>query len=142
MRNHFHLLVRIKGIDDPKRSSDRDYVSQKFGNFLNAYAKAINKAYNRTGSLFEHPFGRIVVDSDAYFTCLVAYIHRNSQKHGFVTDFREWPFSSYHACLAKNPTRVRRTEILDWFGGLDGFIEFHRQTETDAKIKKLIEVDW
>ena len=27
---------------------------------------------------------------------LVLYIHQNPQKHEFVKDFREWPYSSYH----------------------------------------------
>jgi hypothetical protein len=31
---------------------------QAFGNLGNAYTKATNKAYGRTGSLFENPFGR------------------------------------------------------------------------------------
>ena len=35
-----------------------DYASRKFSDFFNAYAKAINNAYGRTGSLFQHPFGR------------------------------------------------------------------------------------
>ena len=40
--------------------------SQQFGNLFNAYAKAINKAYDRTGSLFENPFGRVPVTTESY----------------------------------------------------------------------------
>jgi len=43
-------------------------ISQHFSNFFNAYTKSINKAYGRTGSLFEERFGRIEVTTDAYFT--------------------------------------------------------------------------
>ena len=57
LRNHFHLLVRIKDDDGANRAS------QCFGNLFNAYAKAINKAYGRTGALFQRPFGRIEVAS-------------------------------------------------------------------------------
>jgi hypothetical protein len=32
---------------------------------------AFNKCHGRTGSLFEHPFHRIVVDNDMYFTRLI-----------------------------------------------------------------------
>ena len=89
--------------------------SQQFGNLFNAYAKAINKAYRRTGSLFENPFGRIPVTSDAYFGRLVAYIHQNPQKHRFVDDFRAWPYSSYQAFLSQQATHLKRDEVLAWF---------------------------
>jgi putative transposase len=40
------------------------------------------------------------VASDAYFVWLIAYIHRNPQKHGLVGDFGDWPYSSYHTFLS------------------------------------------
>jgi hypothetical protein len=76
--------------------------SQHFSNLFNAYAKAINKAYQRTGSLFEKRFGRIEVTSDAYFCSLVFYIHFNPQKHQFVNDFRQWSCSSYNTLCTTN----------------------------------------
>lgn len=92
MKNHFHFLVRIK--TESELQTSQVYPSKNFSNLFNAYAKAINKAYGRTGSLFEERFGRIEVTSDAYFAGLIFYIHFNPQKHGFVKDFREWPWSS------------------------------------------------
>ena len=98
--NHFHLLVRIKTeveqgqepqedqtrrvfetlrVSDPAEVSEHRVLqpSQQFSNLFNAYTKAINKRYQRSGSLFEHPFERIRVHSDAYFQQLVIYIHQN-----------------------------------------------------------------
>jgi REP element-mobilizing transposase RayT len=147
LKNHFHFLVRIKTEEEQKRDFEtlnetlkvsktfRVFrvlePSQQFSNFFNAYAKAFNKTYGRTGSLFEHPFGRIEVDSDAYFLQLIAYIHQNPQKHGFVGDFRDWPFSSYHTLLSTKQTRLQREEVLDWFGGPKEFEVYH-QTTVDA----------
>jgi putative transposase len=129
LRNHFHFLVRIKTEEEQARGTLDP--SQQFSNLFNSYAKAFNKTFNRTGSLFEHPFGRIEVDSDAYFLQLIAYIHQNPQKHDFVEDFRDWPFSSYHALLSTRRTRLQRDDVLDWFGGLEGFLAYH-QTTVDA----------
>jgi hypothetical protein len=81
--------------------------------------------YNRTGSLFEHPFHRIEVATDAYFVHLINYIHQNPQLHGFVDDFRAWPFSSYGTILSQRPTRVQRDSVLEWFGGRVGFLDCH-----------------
>jgi hypothetical protein len=79
------------------------YVSDQFSNFFNAYAKSINKAYGRTGSLFQHPFGRVPITTDRQFWNVIAYIHQNPEKHGFVKDFRDWKYSSYGIILTEKP---------------------------------------
>ena len=139
MRNHFHFLVRIKDLQDLQDltglgrtpgSPDLSGLkkpSQHFSNFFNAYTRAFNKTYDRTGTLFQRPFGRIAVTSDAYLTWLVVYIHHNPQKHGFVDDFRTWPYSSYHAHLSDKPTRLQRDDVLAWFHGTEGLVMSHRQ---------------
>lgn len=147
LKNHFHFLVRIKTEEEQRRDFGTQNKtlkvletfrvldpSQQFSNFFNAYAKAFNKTYSRTGSLFEHPFGRIEVDSDAYFLQLIAYIHQNPQKHGFVDDFRDWPFSSYHTLLSTRPTRLQQEEVLNWFGGPQEFKMYHQTTVDVSQI--------
>jgi REP element-mobilizing transposase RayT len=129
--NHFHFLLRIKNQDEIEPESIKS-PSQHFSNLFNAYAKAINKAYERTGSLFQRPFRRKEIVSKAYFTRLLVYIHRNPQKHGFVDDFRDWPFSSYHLLTSHNPTPLAREETLNWFGDLATFEELHL-TEPDLQ---------
>ncbi len=149
LRNHFHLLVRIKTSQASKTSQvsetcevfSRDVI-QRFSNFFNAYAKAFNKAYQRTGSLFQERFGRIEVADDRYFVALVRYIHFNPQKHGFVQDFREWPYSSYHAHLSAKPTRLKRDEVLSWFNGPSRFAEAHEQDVDEARIRPLVADDF
>ena len=75
--------------------------------------------------LFERPFERIEVDNDAYLLRVIAYIHQNPQKHGFVDDFRTWPYSSYKPLLSKKPGRLKQDEIFNFFGGKAQFEEFH-----------------
>jgi len=132
LKNHFHLLVRVKadpkGLERPLGSA-----SGVFSNFFNAYAKAINKAYGRTGSLFQHPFGRTPVLTQSYLMQAVRYIHFNPQKHGLVGDFRTWPYSSYRAHLSTQATRLCRDEVLEWFGGRQGFIIAHQEDLEDPK---------
>lgn len=110
--------------------------SQAFGNLCNAYAKAVNNRYGRTGSLLEHPFGRIPVTTDAYFYNLITYVHRNPQKHGIVDDFRDWPYSSYDAILHDKPTRLSKTAVLEWYGGLAQFQEAHEIAPDEAPLQR------
>jgi putative transposase len=164
LRNHFHLLVRIKSEEEillyetprvcPANAQNKSqdtgagnetggerkplgshYPSIQFSNFLNAYAKGINKAYGRTGSLFQHPFGRVPVGDDRQFWNVVAYIHQNPEKHKLTEDFSNWPYSSYGIHLSKSSTPLRRDMVLDWFGGHEKYRALHetRIAERDSR---------
>ena len=86
----------------------------------------MNKMYSRTGPLFESPFKRIVVEDEAYFSRLVTYIHQNPEKHGIIDDYRNYPYSSYHAYLeAEKATKLNKAEVLGWFGDYKGFTASH-----------------
>ena len=132
LRNHFHLLIRIKTFEASEISKALG-ATQGFSNCFNAYAKAVNNTYARTGSLFEHRFHRLEVSSERYCMRLVHYIHFNPQKHGFTADFRDYPYSSYRAFFSDGPTRLQRSQALDWFGGLAAFDGVH-QTLSDEKV--------
>lgn len=107
--------------------------STQFSNFFNAYAKAINKAYGRTGSLFQHPFGRVPVIDSAQFFRVVIYIHQNPQKHGFVKDFRKWKYSSYGVLLSEQPARLAGGQVMDWFGARANFEALHQSWDAGGK---------
>ena len=143
LKNHLHVLARIKDAElkDPK-GFQKPFGSIAFSNLFNAYAKAINKAYGRTGSLFQHPFGRIPVLTQSYLVQLVRYIHLNPQKHGLVSDFREWPYSSYHAYLSNQPTRLQRDDVLGWFDGAQGFVAAHQIPIDDRVLAPLTPEDF
>lgn len=118
------------------------YISDHFSNFFNAYAKTINKAYGRTGSLFQHPFGRVPITSDKQFWNVIAYIHQNPQKHKFVTDFREWKYSSYGIILSEKKTSVNRDKVMEWFGNRDEYLKLHEHWVTEAESKWFSEDDF
>ena len=141
LSNHFHDLVRIEDCQSSKDwQSYPSRVSLAFSNLFSTYTKAFNKAFQRTGSLFEKPFKRKLVEDDSYFTRLVVYIHRNPQKHGFIDDFRDWPYSSYKTILSDKPTHLQRLTVLDWFGGRTGF-EMSHITQVDEGIIESLVVD-
>jgi putative transposase len=148
LRNHFHLLVKIRSEDEIGETLKvlgkplgSDYPSKRFSDFFNAYAKAVNRAYDRTGSLFQHPFGRVLVTNDRQFWNVIAYIHRNPQKHRLVDDFREWRWSSYHTLLLDKPTRLQRETVLEWFGGKQAYVDSHARWISDAENKWLANDD-
>ena len=130
MKNHFHLLIKTKSEEEIRKSSlgakpslkseaeekpIHWLISNAFASLFKSYAQAINKAHQRTGGLFEEPFQRIAVNSDAYFSWLVYYIHFNPQKHGFIDDYRMFPHSSYSSISRKtNKTETGRSAGMVW----------------------------
>jgi putative transposase len=145
--DHLHLLVRLRTAEETPAISDNPKVpkdlhpSHLCSILFNAYTKAINKAYDRTGDLFRKPFGRIEVHSDVHLVHLVSYIHRDPEKHGLVEDYRDWPHSSYQAILSEAPTQVRRQEVLAWFEGRAHYRQFHQRPAIEALIADLVPGD-
>lgn len=129
LRNHFHLLIRIKAEDeiDTKtlKISETFRLSTQFSDFFNAVAKSINIEYQQTGSLFQHPFGRILITNQTQLTQAVIYIHQNPQKHQLVIDFRTWKYSSFVGMLSSALTHLKRDEVIEWFDSRDHFVRTH-----------------
>ncbi len=136
LRNHFHLMVRI---NDCQSSEDWQSSSRAFSNLFSTYTKAINKAYQRTGSLFEKPFKRKPITNERYYKALVAYIHQNPQMHDLINDFRDWPFSSYQAMISREPTQLAREVTLAWFDGSRGLVKSHETITSFKEVGDLID---
>jgi len=128
MKNHFHLLVQIippnlnpqgfENLEGLKTTEKR--INQQFSNLFNAYSKAINKRYHRTGSLFEHTFIRKKIDSVEYLKKVILYIHNNPVHHGFCEHPLEYPWSSYLTCISVKPTKLHRDAVIGWFDNEPG----------------------
>jgi len=140
MKNHYHFLVRIfeeteidfirskpskAHIDYPEKK--RYTPHQQFGNLFNAYAKAFNNLYQRTGSLFESPFERILIKDDNYLKGLVYYIHKNPVESGICQNMADYQWSSYQTILSDKPTKLMRDRVIEWFDSVGEFISYHNQ---------------
>ena len=130
LKNHFHLLIKTK------KDTESRKISESFSNLFNAYAKAINKAYNRTGSLFQDRFKRIIVTEKNYLINLILYIHLNPEQHSLVEDFRTYKYSSFVGYLGQEVSLLEKQEILSLFDNLENFEAVHeskRRTGLELK---------
>ena len=138
--NHFHFLIRIKAQEElvaffrniyPEKDPQcfqniADLLSNRFKNFLIAYAKAFNKMFNRRGSLFLDNINRKSIGHFEYYKRLIHYIHYNPVHHGFTDHPGDWPYSSWHAMLSEKQTRLERALVMQWFGGKGDFLAAHK----------------
>lgn len=151
MPNHFHFLVRIKNEKDvedyirkrsfkasktlqgfqtleglAKQERISKFLTQQFSHFFNSYTQSFNKQQNRKGSLFIHPYKRIVVTTQEYLIKLVHYIHFNPIEADLVKTLEDWKFSSFQAITSSRTSSLKKQEVLDWFDGLENFLFCHK----------------
>jgi len=129
LSNHFHSLIFTKeDVIVPRNDGKGDIklvASKQLGHFFNSYAQTFNHEHDRTGSLFEKPFKRKAVELNDYLRTVVMYTHTNPCHHGFLNDYRQWPYSSYHDLIGNEPTFLKRDVVMSWFGGRENFIKSH-----------------
>lgn len=128
MPNHFHILIRVKEkhINEKNETIDPDHkmVAERFRHFFTSYSKAINKRYNRRGTLFLRSFHRKKITDDNYLRNVIRYIHLNPVHHGFTFAPGHWKHSSYNN-VVNYPDGPLNKEIIGYFGGMEEFLEAH-----------------
>jgi len=134
--NHYHWLLRQDGEMPIGKVPTR---------VLGSYAQAFNRAYERTGTLFEGPYKVLRVETDAHFMNLCSYIHLNAVHHGLVDAPDEWPYSNYLEWIDRRPgTLVDRELLRQYFAAPQAYEDFvesfrRRYTFQDAATNR---PDW
>ncbi len=127
MKNHFHLVLKIKSKTEIEALCSIEKIHQPFSNLFNAYTKSINKKYNREGSLFKVRFKRERIETEDYLRNVIVYTHLNPVKHKFQENYVDYKHSSYKTMLSEKPTQLLREEVLELFGGKENYIFHHKE---------------
>ena len=100
MPNHFHILVYVN------RETELEELTNNWRIMLSSYTRAINKANDWTGSLFQQKtkFKRIKTD-DQGRVCF-NYIHQNPVNANLVNKMDAWSYSSYLDYVGKRDGTV------------------------------------
>ena len=108
MPTHYHILARVKPPTSETQTSEflknsevwnaattSAEISTALMRLSVSYTKAINKRFNRVGTLFQGQFKGKPVKSDKHLLNLCVYIHANPVKDGLATQPEDWEFSNY-----------------------------------------------
>jgi REP element-mobilizing transposase RayT len=108
MPTHYHLLVRVKPADQTAADlpgqavtleTNLQAISESVSHAMQllsiSYTKAINKRYERVGSLFQGQFQGKWVPDERYLRTLCLYIHANPVKDALAANPADWEFSSH-----------------------------------------------
>jgi hypothetical protein len=113
-------------------------MEKAFKDFFISYSKAINKKYNRTGSLFQAKFKKKLIDSEIYIARLIAYIHLNPVRAGLCNKPDEWKYSSYNLILNPTGSILKVNKIMEIYGGKKEFALFHENYSDFQKERDLL----
>ncbi|KFF06953.1 hypothetical protein B0A68_00075 [Flavobacterium reichenbachii] len=128
LKNHFHIVLRIKGKNEmPEKFKEKIHLP--FSNLFNSYSKSINKAYNRTGSLFQEHLQRNRIENEEYLKQLILYVHLNPVKHKYEKQFESYLHSSYRSYILDKSTSIDRDFILNLFENVENFKFCHDKEE-------------
>lgn len=146
MPTHYHFLVRINNLevqtdrDQTARVSDgqtsqtsevsetsevSDAVSNAMMRLSVSYTKAINKRFDRVGSLFQGAYRAKHIEDESYLVRLSQYVHRNPVTAGLVEKPAEWRFSSYRDFIGERRGELPHPEVvLAAFDSRDAYRRF------------------
>jgi len=157
--NHFHFLAKVKPLSEPLlehiksqatvKSSKfikqeipyHEYLEDQFKRLFGSYALAYNKQHDRTGTLFQKRFKRILVGDDYKLLYLLAYIHHNPIHHKLYNAYGLWLHCSWNAYLnLDKQSLLDRSEVLRWFGtdleaAKAAFFKHHENFKEDWKMR-------
>jgi REP element-mobilizing transposase RayT len=133
MPNHYHLLLR----------AETDQLSSAMQRLGISYTKAINKAFARTGSLFQGAFQARLVECNEYLLHFSRYIHLNPVHGGLVSRPEAWVYSSYQDYLGlRHGTMPQPQVVLDQFqarGDYRCFVQAYLPDDREATAKMLFD---
>ncbi|NGP88943.1 transposase [Aliifodinibius halophilus] len=141
--NHFHFLIKVKDSDHLSKfckseKTESELILNQFRKLFISYTKSFNKYYDRTGSLFQKKFKRVQVDSKHYLKHLIHYIHHNPIHHHLTNRYYGWKFSSYNSLVSQCASKVKRQQVINFFGNKQSFIDYHNKRKNYNKINRLL----
>lgn len=148
--NHAHFIIKVKQqeeaiqtlsalTEDAKTKAIREFLEKKdasligsiierqINSFMVSFTNTYNNIIERKGGLFQQPFRRSLIASDAHIQQAIVYAHANAQKHKLVKDFKMHRFNSYQAVLDRNETFINVATVINFFGGIGKFISIHSE---------------
>ncbi|MFB6355145.1 MAG: transposase, partial [bacterium] len=103
--NHVHQFVR----------RNNDEMGRYYRRVNGRYSQWYNQNFDRTGTLYDSRYFSVLIDSDAYFSCIWRYVHNQRVQSGQYESPENDPWSSAGTYLGRN----ERFSWIDWEEGIE-----------------------
>lgn len=114
MPNHYHLLLH----------APRGNLSRAMQHLGSAFTAGLNRLHpGWDGPVFRGRFKNHLVEDEAYWMHLLAYLHLNPVEARLVThvDASQWTSHAAYVGTASSPPWLQTGEMLDLFGGVEAY---------------------
>ncbi|MGI6718433.1 MAG: hypothetical protein ACOX4D_04725 [Bacteroidales bacterium] len=152
-KNHFHLVIQIKSVEEILAKVDEDellqdfverldsedeeyiasrVVSELFRRFFMSFAIFFNLKYKRTGSLFRKSFKRIWLHDLQYLRNCIVYVNRNVTHHNPRLSYKTYEWCYYSRFLDDDYIESLKGTFFDFeriFGSKKNFIYLHERKD-------------
>lgn len=150
MPNHYHLLIIVREDYEHENAIQNkekivNPLNRKIGIIQSSYTKAINKRYDRSGSLFRQKTkSKSLTDQnrnkmDTAVNCFF-YIHQNPLKAGIADKMEDWEFSSFKDYAGMRTGDLCNKELAKELFKIplkpDEFYKLSYQTISDQVVRK------
>lgn len=116
MPNHYHIL--LEEMEDKQGSR---FIQRVF----NSYTQAVNKRYDRVGTLFQGRAKHTEILGVEDTVNVIGYIHHNPVASGLATHPSEWKYSDYNEWTGNRGSTRKVVEYREnLFGSLIDYVEF------------------
>lgn len=109
--DHLHCVIELPPGDSDYATRWR-LIKGTFSRGL-PLSEPRSASHRRRGErgIWQRRYWEHMIRDDADFSAYMDYVHINPVKHGLVQRVEEWPFSTFHGCVAKG------VYPHDWAGG-------------------------
>lgn len=116
MPNHFHLMLQ----------TPRGNLSRGMRHLASRYAMWLSEAKGWDGPAFRGRFKSRLVEHDAYWMHLLAYLHLNPVRAGLVNRLDQALFTSHNAYVGNEsaPDWLTVSELQGFFLGIGGYEQY------------------
>jgi REP-associated tyrosine transposase len=133
MPNHYHFVLR---------QNNTQPLNSCIQLIFNSYTKAINKRYQRSGTLFEGRFKAREIYDDKTILEVCRYVHRNPLDDGLVNDLEDWKYSNYHEWIGlRNSKLYDHSFVAKHFNNPDDYkkyvLDYYSSKQVVKDLKKL-----
>jgi putative transposase len=115
--NHYHILVEVSAIKP---------LQQDLGKFHGATSYQWNAEDQSRGRKVFHGAPETFIKSERHFWSTMNYIHNNPVRHGYVSQWEDWPYTSAHQFLEEygrgRAQHIWKSYPIDRYG--DGWDDF------------------
>jgi putative transposase len=105
MSNHFHLL------GTPETEQGIPLMMQSVGR---TYVRRFNQRHGRSGTLWEGRYKSTLIQAERYLLACMVYIDLNPVRAGMVAEPADYPWSSHHHYIGRQPDRLVTPHPLYW----------------------------